>query len=61
MSAIGNKADKVGFWPMRALSAYDPKRTLCSQGTLGLAQLLMCGSSCKTTFSNEVWISIWPL
>ena len=25
------------------------------------AQLLMCGSSCRTTFSNERWISIWPL
>jgi bile acid:Na+ symporter, BASS family len=24
--------------------------------TLGFAQLLMCGSSCKTTFSNEVWM-----
>jgi hypothetical protein len=43
------------------VSAFDPKRTLCSQGTLGLAQLLMWGSSCKTTFSNELWISIWPL
>jgi hypothetical protein len=25
------------------------------------AHLLMCGSSCKTTFSNELWISRWPL
>jgi hypothetical protein len=40
-------------------STHDPKRTLCS--TLGLAQLLMCGSSCKTTFSNELWISMRPL
>jgi hypothetical protein len=23
--------------------------------------LSMCGSSCKTTFSNELWISRWPL
>jgi hypothetical protein len=26
-----------------------------------VAQPLMCGSSCKTTFSNELWISRWPL
>jgi hypothetical protein len=26
-----------------------------------IAQRLMCGSSCKTTFSNELWTSIWPL
>jgi hypothetical protein len=25
------------------------------------AQRSMCGSSCKTTFSNELWISRWPL
>ena len=58
MPAFGGKADMAIALHM---SAYDPKRTLCSYGTLGLAQLLICGSSCKTTFSNEVWISIWPL
>jgi hypothetical protein len=26
-----------------------------------IAHLWMCGSSCKTTFSNELWISRWPL
>src|SRR5205823_9464534 len=25
------------------------------------AHLLICGSSCKTTLSNELWISRWPL
>ena len=26
-----------------------------------IAQRLMCGLSCKTMFSNELWTSIWPL
>jgi plasmid stabilization system protein ParE len=25
-----------------------------------IAQLSMCGSSCKTTSSNELWITRWP-
>src|SRR5512132_1258846 len=54
--------DPKRTWRLQCkMSANDPKRTLCSQGTLGCAQLLMCGSSCRTTFSNELWISIWPL
>src|ERR1700674_1018072 len=24
-------------------------------------QVLMCGSSCRTTFNNELWTSRWPL
>jgi hypothetical protein len=24
-------------------------------------QVLMCGSSCSTTFNNELWTSRWPL
>ena len=39
------------------MSADDPERL----STLAYAQLLMCGSSCKTTFSNELWISMRPL
>jgi hypothetical protein len=26
-----------------------------------VAQLSMCGSSCNTTLSKELWISRWPL
>ena len=36
------------------------KADIMQLSTLGPAQLLMCGSSCRTTFSNERWISIWP-
>jgi hypothetical protein len=31
------------------------------EGFVFFAQRLMCGLSCKTTFSNELWTSIWPL
>src|SRR3954454_2123529 len=32
----------------------------CKTGCVEV-HLLMCGSSCKMTFSNELWISRWPL
>jgi|SoiMethySBSTD1v2_1073268.scaffolds.fasta_scaffold467507_2 hypothetical protein len=38
-----------------------PKADIMQLSTLGYAQLLICGSSCRTTFSNELWISILPL
>jgi hypothetical protein len=31
------------------------------RNSVKIAHLWMCGSSCKTTFSNELWISRWPL
>ena len=33
-------------------------RVYGSLSTLGSAHLLMCGSSCKTTLSKELWISM---
>ena len=67
----------VPFVPrmLRLMSAMGVKRTLRGRGRkvfltqsghlqlsiLGYVQLLMCGSSCRTRFSNEGWISIWPL
>ena len=51
---------------MDSLKALDPNRPIreadiMQLSTLCCAQLLMCGSSCKTTFSNELWISMRPL
>ena len=55
MSAIGTKRTSACALQM---SAFDPKRTLCSEALLDYGLLLMWGSSCRTTFSNERWISI---
>jgi hypothetical protein len=44
--------------PVSRRAAEGRQRRFCQNCLL---QVLMCGSSCRTTFNNELWTSSFPL